>query len=51
MLYLPREANLFATWWSITTNGILLKRKRKLLSLQDRMLLFACPTHSDQNEK
>lgn len=49
MLYLPREANLLATWCHITTHGILLKRK--LLSFHDRVFLFASPTHSDQNEK
>lgn len=49
MLYLPREASLLATWCHITTHGILLKRK--LLSFQDRVFLFARPTHSDQNEK
>lgn len=49
MLYLPGEANLLATWCCITTNGTLLKRKR--LSFQNRVFLFAHPTHSDQNEK
>lgn len=45
MLYLTREA----TWWYITTNGILVKKKT--LSFQDRIFLFAYSTHSNQNEK
>lgn len=49
MPYVPGEANFLVTWCCITTHGILLKRK--LLSFQDRVFLFARLTHSDQNEK